>query len=123
MIGDEVDDDLHRALMQIAYQRVEFGERTEQRIHVSVVRHVVSTVCLWRGVERGQPDGIDAEHRKVIEPLANPGEIANAVAIAVGKTADVDLVDHGVTPPVTMIIGHDHGSASSTSNQAEGSRT
>ena len=59
--------------MQIADQRVEVGERTEQRIHVSVVGDVVSAIGLWRWVERGQPDAIDAQRRQVVEPPRTPG--------------------------------------------------
>ena len=33
------------------------------------------------------------------EPLADPREVADAVAVAVGEAADVDLVDDGITPP------------------------
>ena len=46
-----------------------------------------------------EPDGIDAEVAQVGESRADAGEVAGAVAVAVGEAADVDLVDDRAAPP------------------------
>ena len=40
---------------------VEVGERAEERVDVAVVGDVVAGVALRRGVERREPDRVDAE--------------------------------------------------------------
>ena len=40
-------------------QRVEIGERPEERIDVAVVRDVVAEVGHGRRIERRDPDGVD----------------------------------------------------------------
>ena len=67
-------------------QRVEVRERPEHRVDVLVVGDVVAVVVLRRGVDRRQPDHVDAELREVVEPRArcpprspipSPSESAN----------------------------------------------
>ena len=41
--------------------------------------------------------------REVAEPGAHAGEVADAVAVAVGEAAQVDLVDDGVAPPLALV--------------------
>ena len=79
---------------------VEVGERAEERVDVAVVGDVVAGVLLRRALERAQPDGVDAEVGEVVEVRRDAGEVADAVARAVGEGARVDLVDHGGAPPL-----------------------
>ena len=83
----------------VAEHRVEVGERAEQRVDVAVVRDVVAVVVLRRGVEGGDPHRVHAEVGEVGQPLRDAGHVADAVAVAVGEAADVDLVADGVLPP------------------------
>ena len=46
-------------------QRVEVGQRAEQRVDVAVVGDVVAAVGHRRGVERREPDRVDAEVAQV----------------------------------------------------------
>ena len=62
---------------------------------------VVADIEPRRGVDRREP------HRRrrrgpleVVEVIDDPGQIADAVAVAVGEAPRVDLVDDGVAPPV-----------------------
>ena len=48
---------------------------------------------------RGEPDRVDAEVAQVGQARADAGEVADAVAVAVGEAAEVDLVDDGAAPP------------------------
>ena len=80
-------------------QRVEVVERAEDRVDVAVVGDVVAEVRHRRGVERRQPDRLDAERRQVVEVAGDPRQVADAVAVGVGERAGVDLVDDPALPP------------------------
>ena len=71
----------------------------------SVVRDVVAVVAQWRGEERHQPDGIDAQFLKIVELLRQSAEIADAIRVGIEKCADVDLVDDGVLVP-ELVLRH-----------------
>src|SRR5262249_37026648 len=73
--------------------------RAEDRVDRAVVRHVVTRVCLRRGVPGVEPDRVDAEFREIAQVCSHTGEIADAIAVAVREAARVDLVNDGRTPP------------------------
>ncbi len=100
VVGDEVEDQLQAAGVRGGDQAVEVGERAEEGIDAGVVGDVVAEVGHGRGVERRDPDGLDAELDEVVEPRFDAGEIADAVAVAVLKRTRVDLVDRTVLPPL-----------------------
>ena len=53
---------------------------------------------------RRQPDRVDAEIDEIIELAGDPREITDAIAVAVGERARVDLVEDGSLPPFQ--VGH-----------------
>ena len=98
----QVDHHLQAQLVGLGRQGVEIGECSEERVHILVVRDVVSEVC-HRGCEEGrQPDRVNAKGRNVVEPFCNAVEIADTVAVAVLEGAGIDLVDDRATPPVRI---------------------
>jgi hypothetical protein len=99
VVGHQVDDHLQAARVHVGQQRVEVAQRAEARIDVAVVGDVVAEVGHRRRIERAQPDRIDAEPHQVVEPPADAGQVADAVAVAVLERAGIDLVDHTVPPP------------------------
>jgi hypothetical protein len=104
VVGHQVDDHLEPQAVAVCDQRVGVGEGAEQRVDVLVVGHVVAVVVLRRGVERRDPERVDAEVAQVGQPRGDPGQVADAVAVAVGEAADVDLVGHGVRHQGCMSI-------------------
>ena len=82
-----------------AIMRVGVVEGAEDRVDVAVVGDVVAGVGLRRGVEGREPDGVDAEGAQVGQARGDAGEVADAVAVAVGPRARVDLVDDRLAPP------------------------
>ena len=84
---------------------IEVVERAEERIDVGVIGDVVTEVGHRRGIDRREPDGIDAEPLEVVEPRKNSGQVADAVAVGILKRARIDLVDDAVLPPF-MLFGH-----------------
>jgi hypothetical protein len=80
-------------------QRIEIGQRSENRIDRKIVRHIVAEVLHRRGKERREPDRIDPEPGNVIEPRGHAREIADAIAVGVAEAARIDLIDRSPTPP------------------------
>ena len=97
-----VDDDPDAALMRVLDEPVEVVERAEDRVDLPVLADVVAEVLHRRLEERGDPDRIDAEAGDVVEPCDDAWQVADAIAIAVGEAARIDLVDHGAAPPVRV---------------------
>ena len=91
--------------MRLLEERVEVGERAEQRVDGAVVADVVAEVPHRRGKDGGDPDRVDSELRQMLESLRNPVEIADAVAVRVLERPRIDLVDHGSLPPGVVCHG------------------
>ena len=69
------------------------------RMDVGVVGDIVAVVLERRGIERQEPDRGDAQVLKVVQFLGQPAKIANSVAFAVEKGANVNFIDDGVFVP------------------------
>ena len=76
--------------------------------HVVVVRHVVPPVAIGAGMDRIEPDAVDAEPREMIEPADHTIEIADPVTIGILERARIRLVQHTVLPPDPS-VAHAHG--------------
>jgi hypothetical protein len=68
VIGDKIQDDFEVAPMCLADQSIEIRERAEQRVDRGIVLHIVAEVLHRRRVKRRDPNGVDAEPTKVIQP-------------------------------------------------------
>ena len=99
VVGHQVDDHLQPQGVRLGQQRVRVGQRPEDRLDVAVVAHVVARVRHRRRVERADPHGVDAQFAQVRQARADPGQIADPVAVGVGEAPRIDLVDHGRAPP------------------------
>ena len=99
VVDDQLDDDLHAALVGSVEELLEIVEGAVGRIDVDVVGDVVAVVAQGRGEEREQPEAGDAEVLEVIEAGEQAGEVADAVAVGVLESADMELVDDGVLVP------------------------
>ena len=92
-------------------QVVEVVQGAELGRDVAVVGHVVAAVGQRRGIERAEPDRVDAQAGQVADPRRDAREVTDAVAVAVGEAARVDLVDRRLTPPVGVqrgVVGEQH---------------
>ena len=99
VVGHQVDGHPDAQAVGVGEQRVELGQVAEHRLDVARVGDVVAVVGHRGGVERRDPQRVDAEVGEVGQPAADAGQVADAVAVAVGEAADVDLVEDGVPPP------------------------
>ena len=105
VVGNEVDDDADAAAVRRIQHGVEVAQRAEDRVDIAVVGDVVAGILLRGALERAQPHRIDAELDEVVEVRGDAGQIADAVAGAVGERAGVDLVDDGGAPPLSARSG------------------
>ena len=102
--GDEVEQDAEASLVRRRDERVEVVERPEDRVDRRVVGDVVAEVRERRGIDRREPERVGAEPDEVVEPLLDPAQVTDPVAVGILERAWVDLVDDGVFPP-----GHSAG--------------
>ncbi len=77
----------------------EIPQRAEGWIDVAVLGDVVAVVAQRRGVERQDPDRIDAELLNVVELLHQAREVADAVVVGIEEGFDVQLVDDRILVP------------------------
>ena len=111
VVRHEVQQHPQAAPMRLGDQRVEVGEGAEARVDVAVVGDVVPPVGHRRGVDRRQPEGVDAEPLQVVEPRQQAAQVAPTVAVGVLERQRVDLVDHPALPP-GVLLGRHHVNSS-----------
>ena len=99
VVDDELDHDLHAALVGGVEDLLEIVQGAVAGIDVDVVGDVVAVVAQGRGEEREQPEAGDAEVLEVVELGEQAGEVADAVCVGVHEGADVELVDDRVFVP------------------------
>ncbi len=85
--------------MRLVQKAIEVSERAEQRVHVAVVRDVVTEVGHWRGEEGRQPDRVHPEPDEVVELATDALEITDPVAVGIEERPRIDLVDDRRLPP------------------------
>ncbi len=100
VVGHQVDDDAQAQRVGVADQRVGVQEGAEHGVDGPVVGDVVTGVGLRGGVEGAEPHGVHTQVAQVGQAGADTLQVAHAVAVAVGETARVHLVDDRVPPPV-----------------------
>src|SRR5689334_18949029 len=68
-------------------------------MHVVVVGDVVAAVAARGGMDRVQPQAVDAEPGQVVQPAGQPGEVTGAVAVGVLERLRVQAVDDRLLVP------------------------
>ena len=99
VVDHEFGDDPQAATLGLDDEAAKILHGPEIGIDVAVVGDVVAVVPAGRGIERQQPQDGDAELLEIAELFGQPGEIADAVIVAVGEGLDVKLIDDGVLVP------------------------
>ena len=94
VVGDQVHRHFDAALVRPGDHPVQRVEPTEQRVDIAGVGDVIAVVGHRRHGDRVQPDRVDPELLEVVEPGRDTVEVADAVAVAVGKRAWIHLVEH-----------------------------
>ena len=103
MVDHQFGDHPYAPVMGGADEFLELGHRPVVGTDVAIFGDVVAVVLAGRGIERQQPDGVDAEARHVIELGVKARQVADAVVVGVEERLDVQLVDDGVFVPERIV--------------------
>src|SRR5579862_4423343 len=99
MVDHQLRDDAQPPAGSLSDEGTEISACAVLRMNVTIVGDVVAVVPARRGIERQQPDGVDAEVLDVVQPFGESAKVADAVTVAVVESADVHLVDDRVLVP------------------------
>ena len=99
MVDYQVDNQPHSASVNFTQQAVKISHRAKFRHDLLIIADVVAVIIIRRFVHRADPNQIDAEVFQVIEFFGDSVQVTNAVAVAVLKTARINLVGHRLFPP------------------------
>ena len=99
VIDDQLSDDSQSAFVRFGEKRAEIVERSVVWIDIEIIGDVVAVIAQRRRIKWQEPDRGDAELLEIIEFLDQSSEIADAVAIAVADSFDMQLVDDRVFVP------------------------
>ena len=86
-------------LVRAFLQPVEVSQCAILRVHIFIVRNVIPEIHLRRRIHRRNPDRIHTQLLQVRQVRRDPVQIPHPIAIAVAKTARVNLIHKGVLPP------------------------
>ena len=101
VVHDKVHENAQAARVRLVQQFLEQLKVAVFGVYVLVVRHVVTKVCVGRGVERGKPYRVRPQALDIVELREDAPEVAYPIAVAVAEAARPDLVDdHGLIPSV-----------------------
>src|SRR3546814_10305023 len=62
-------------------------------LDAAIVGNVIAEIGHRGGINRGNPDRIDAESDQIIQPLLNAFQIADAIHVHILKGTGIDLID------------------------------
>ena len=99
VIRDEIQNHFQAALMRVFHEIEKILHRAEHRVNAGIVGDVVAEIRHRRGVNGADPDRGDAQVLQIRQPEPYAVQIANAVAVAVLKTARINLINHSGFPP------------------------
>ena len=104
VIRDQVKNYPNAVAARLANQSFESGQVAELRIDITVVADIVAPVFERRAIDGGEPNRIDTQRSigaiiQIVQVRGDAVEVPDAVAIRVGKTAHVDLIENRAAPP------------------------
>ena len=82
---------------------LDIGQRAVVRMDAAIIGDVVAVVAPRRGIERQQPDRIDAELGDVVELLHQARKVADAVIVRIEERFDMQLIDDRVLVPERVL--------------------
>lgn len=86
VVQDEIHDHADPPTVRVAEEFVEVGQRSEPRVDVAIISHVIAEIPHRRGIDGRQPDRIHSERSgspipEIIQPGTDAAQIADAVVI------------------------------------------
>jgi len=99
MVEHQIEQHPHTARVGAVEKTPEIIKRSVFRRDAGIVRDVVATVRIRGRIVRREPERPDPQIAQVVESVDHARKVADAVAITVGETARIDLVEHCRLPP------------------------
>ena len=99
VVDDEVGDHTDAPVTCGPDELDEVAVRAEPAVHPEEIGHVVAVVAVRRRVEGHQPQAGHAELGEIVNPLGQPRQVTDPVAVGVVVGLDVGAVDDRVLPP------------------------
>ena len=99
VVDHQVDDDPDPAAVRRLQERREVAECAQPGVHVVIVGDLVAAVAARGGMDRVQPQAVDAEPGQVVQPAGQPGEVTGAIAVGVLERFRVQAVDDRILVP------------------------
>ncbi|MNF64488.1 hypothetical protein D3C84_462210 [compost metagenome] len=103
VVDDQFGDHPQAAFVRLGDETPGIGHGAVVAVYAAVLGDVITVVAPWRGIERQQPDGVDAQVGDVIELGDEAGKVANPVVVGVEIRFDVDLIDHRILVPERVL--------------------
>ena len=103
VVDDQFGDHPQAAFMRLGDKALGVRQGAVVAVDAAILGDVVAIVAPWRGVERQEPDGVDAEVGNVIKLGDQAGKIADPVIVGVKKRFDMNLIDHCVLVPERVL--------------------
>ena len=104
VVDHQLADDAQAAPVRLAQKRLEIPQRTVNRVDARVVGNVVAVVAQGGGIKRQQPESRDPKILEIIQALGQAAKIPDPVPVAVGKAANVDLINDGIFVPERIVL-------------------
>jgi hypothetical protein len=104
MIQDQLRYHAEAAPMGLFKKSSEVLQRPIVGVNVGIVRDVVAIILQWGRIKGKQPEGGDAEILKIIQLPCEPFEVSYTVAVSVGESPDVELINDGVLIPERIVV-------------------
>ena len=99
MVGDDVQYHPDAKSVGFGDERLSIAQRSELGVDLAVVGYVVAPIGHGGQVPRVEPNGVDTQFCQVRQARPAPGEVADAVAVAISEAPEVHLVDGCRAPP------------------------
>ena len=99
MIENHIENNTNAKLLCPRQKSIEIFHRPKVRHDLAIVPHVIPVVDIGRVEARSYPDRVNAQFRKVFQPVFHPDEIPDAVRISILEGAGINLVEYAVFPP------------------------
>ena len=99
VVGDQLNDNAQPAAVCFGDQRPHVVQRAVIGMDGEEIRDVIAIVSQRRGEDGQHPDRVHAQPLEVVQLAGQAGQVADAVAVAVGIGPDENLVEDGVTVP------------------------
>ena len=100
VVGDQIGDDPQAAPVGFFHQGAQVVHRAIVGMDAVEIAHIVPVVAQRRGIDGQHPQAVDAQVAQVVELRGQAGQVADAIATAVGKGADEYFVEYGILVPV-----------------------